>query len=203
MNRTIDVDSRVKARGEDLLVEQPQVFLLNRFTDETCEKLHESLAKAVVLNQPVFPVIIDSYGGSVYTLLHVMDVLRDSGMKVATFVAGKAMSAGALLAGMGTPGLRFASPNATFMLHEVSSFHFGKVEEIKADADETDRLNKLIFSRLDDNCGHQKGYFLDFVHKRSHADWYLTAREAKKHNLIDHIRVPTLGCSVEVHFNFQ
>jgi len=203
MKRVTEIDPRVKARGEDLLIEQPQVFTLTRFTDEACEKLHEVINKANDLGQDVLPVIVDSYGGSVYTLLHVIDMLKGCGMPVATFVAGKAMSAGAILAGLGTPGLRFASPNATFMLHEVSSFSIGKVEEIKSDAEETDRLNKLIFNKLDENCGHERGHFLDLVHRKSHADWYLTAKEAKKHNLIDHIRVPTFSCHVEVKFSLD
>ena len=33
-------------------------------------------------------------------------------------------------------------PDATVMIHDVSSMEIGKVEEIKASADETERLNQ-------------------------------------------------------------
>lgn len=197
MKRVILSDPRLKATGEDL-IEQPQFYKVTRFTDESCDKLAEALSKASQLQQPVFPVVIDSFGGSVYALLHMVDLLTSAEMPVATIIMGKAMSAGAMLAGLGTPGYRYAAADSTIMLHEVSSFSFGKVEEIKSDAGETDRLNKLIFHKLDANCGQDRGHFLKLVHEKSHADWFLTAKEAKKHRLIDHVGVPSLTCKVNV-----
>ena len=40
--------------------------------------------------------------------------------------------------------------------------------------------------------------FLDIVHQKGHADWYLEADEAKKHNLANQIRVPKFDISIGV-----
>ena len=50
------------------------------------------------------------------------------------------MSCGAILFSFGVDGMRYMDPDATVMIHDVSSMGWGKVEEIKADAKEVERL---------------------------------------------------------------
>ena len=47
--------------------------------------------------------------------------------------------------------------------HDVASFAFGKVEELKADARESDRLNKKLYTMMARNCGKPDDYFLKFT----------------------------------------
>ena len=54
-----------------------------------------------------------------------------------------------------------------------------------------------------ENCGHSKNYFLDIIHKKGHADWFLDAKEAKKHNLANHLHVPEMKIKVDVDFSFK
>ena len=54
-----------------------------------------------------------------------------------------------------------------------------------------------------ENCGHHKDYFLDIVHQKGHADWFLESDEAKKHNLANHLRVPQLKIETRVMFDFK
>ena len=98
--------------------------------------------KAQNSGQPVIPVIIDSYGGQVYSLMSMISDIKHSKIPVATIVQGKAMSCGAILFSFGTEGYRYMDPDATLMIHDVSSMEIGKVEEIKASAEETERLNQ-------------------------------------------------------------
>ena len=42
-------------------------------------------------------------------------------------------------------GLRFVGPHATVMVHDVASISIGKIEELKADVGEGERLNNKIF----------------------------------------------------------
>ncbi len=74
----------------------------------------------------------------------------------------------------------------------------GKVEDLKADTEETDRLNLLVFKLLSKACGKPDNYFLDIIHQKGHADWYLNTKDAKKHSLCDQIRVPTYEINVSV-----
>ena len=64
----------------------------------------------------------------------MISAIKHSELPVSTIVEGKAMSCGAILFSFGEQGLRFMDPDATLMIHDVSSMEYGKVEEIKASA---------------------------------------------------------------------
>ena len=130
--------------------------------------------------------------------MSMVSAIQDSDLPIATIVDGKAMSCGSVLFSCGTEGLRYMSPNSTLMIHEVSTSSWGKIEEIKADVKEGERLNKLVFKIMAKNCGKSDDYFEKLIHKKNHADWYLTSSEAKKHNIANHIKIPTLKINVSV-----
>jgi len=70
------------------------------------------------------------------------------------------------------------------------------VEEIKAPSKEAQVLNDLIYEMLDKNCGQVPNCFKLLVHEKGHADWYLEAVEATKHNLATLIGVPKFVAKV-------
>jgi len=113
------------------------------------------------------------------------------------------MSCGAILLSCGHEGMRYMSQNATVMIHDVSSFALGKVEEIKSSAEETARLNKLIYETMAVNCGQDPNYFLDIVHEKGHSDWFLDAKDAVKHKLVNHVRVPEFRVKVTLDVQFK
>lgn len=200
MYKKLVVDPLIRAKHTELITE-PVIVTVNEFNDKAVKEFTEQMEKAHDSGQPIIPVVIDSYGGQAYSLLNMMDVMKKASLPVYTIATGKAMSCGALLFGMGEK--RFIAEKATLMLHEVSSMAWGKVEEIKADAKETDRLNELVFKLLARNCGHEDNYFLDLMHDKSHADWFLDAKEAKKHKLATSIGIPQLKVSVKVNYDFS
>ena len=153
--------------------------------------------------QPVVPVIIDSYGGQVYSLMSMISDIQHSRVQVATIVQGKAMSCGAILFSFGVEGRRYMDPDATVMIHDVSSMGWGKVEEIKADAQEVERLNQKVYRMMAINCGQPEDYFLNIVHDKSHADWFLDAEECKKHNMANYLHLPELKIKASVTFDFR
>ena len=123
----------------------PVIIRVNKFNEESAKKFAQQMAQAHNTGQKVIPVVIDSYGGQVYSLLSMIAAIRDAEIPVATIVEGKAMSCGVVLFSCGTEGLRFITPEATLMIHDVASGAFGKNEEIQASAKETKRLNKQIY----------------------------------------------------------
>jgi ATP-dependent Clp protease protease subunit len=190
-------------KEKELVDDLPIVIRVRKF-DETAAKEFSSLInKAQNSGQPIIPVIIDSYGGQVYSLMSMISDIKHSKIPVATIVQGKAMSCGAILFSFGAEGHRYMDPDSTVMIHDVSSMSWGKVEEIQASAEETSRLNKKIYTMMAENCGHHKDYFLDIVHDKGHADWFLEADECKKHNLANHIHVPEMKISTSVKFDFK
>ncbi|MEC9062728.1 MAG: ATP-dependent Clp protease proteolytic subunit [Pseudomonadota bacterium] len=181
----------------------PVVIRVNKFDEDAAKKFNDSLAQAHNTGQPVIPIVIDSYGGQVYSLMAMISAIKHAELPVATIVEGKAMSCGAILFSYGEEGLRFMDPDATLMIHDVSSMEYGKVEEIKASADETDRLNQIVYTMMARNCGKKDDYFLKLVHKKGHADWFLNANDAKKHGLANQLRVPKFNISVDVEIEFE
>jgi ATP-dependent Clp protease, protease subunit len=181
----------------------PITIRVRKFDEPSAKEFSNLMNKAQNSGQPVVPVIIDSYGGQVYSLMSMISDIKHSKIPVATIVQGKAMSCGAILFSFGAEGYRYMDPDATLMIHDVSSMEIGKVEEIKASAEETERLNQKIYSMMAENCGHHKDYFLNIVHEKSHADWFLDADECKKYNLANHLHIPELKIRATVDFEFK
>jgi ATP-dependent Clp protease protease subunit len=190
-------------KKEDLIDDLPIVIRVRKFDESGAKEFATQMSKAQNTGQPIIPVIIDSYGGEIYSLMSMISDIQHSKIPVATIAQGKAMSCGAILFSFGEEGKRYMDPHATVMIHDVSSMGWGKVEEIKADAEEVDRLNKTVYRMMAVNCGYPEDYFLDIVHNRGHADWFLTADQCKRHNLANHLHVPTLKINVEVNFKFE
>ena len=199
MNVLRDVSKLI---GEVELRKQPVVIRVNKFDEESAKKFSDAMSEAQNTGQPIVPVIIDSYGGQVYSLLSMVANIKASKIPVATIVQGKAMSCGALLFSFGAFGHRYMDKHATIMIHDVSTGAHGKVEEIKADAKESDRLNQWLYREMATNCGKEEEYFLKMIHERSHADWYLDAAEAQTHGLANHLRVPDLKLKIDVEYSF-
>jgi len=189
----------VKFRSESL----PVVIRVNKFDEKSAEEFSKSVARAQNTGQPVLPVIIDSYGGQVYSLMSMISDIQHSRLQVATIVQGKAMSCGAILFSFGTEGRRYMDPDATVMIHDVSSMGWGKVEEIKTNAQEVERLNQKVYKMMAKNCDHEENYFLDIVHEKGHADWFLDAKECRRHRLANKLHVPEMKIGVKVEFDFK
>ena len=185
------------------LRKNPVIIRVNKFDEDAAKKFADQIAQAHSTGQKVIPVVIDSYGGQVYSLMSMIASVKSADLPIATIVEGKAMSCGALLFSFGEEGRRFMDPHATVMIHDVSSRDMGKVEELKAGAQEADRLNQIVYKMLAQNCGKKDDYFMKIVDKKKHADWFLDAEECKKHGLANHLRIPKLSVKVNVDIELE
>lgn len=181
----------------------PVIIRVNKFDEESAKNFALDMAQAHNTGQKIIPVVIDSYGGQVYSLMSMIAAIRDAELPVATIVEGKAMSCGAVLFSFGEDGLRFMDKDATVMIHDVSSMELGKIEELKAGAKEADRLNQKIYTMMARNCGKKDDYFLKIVDKKKHADWFLDADECKKHGMANQLRLPTMNINVSVDIEVE
>jgi len=185
------------------LIKEPVIIRVENFNPESAREFAAQMEAAHNTGQPVIPVIIDSYGGQVYSLMAMISEIQNSDIPVATIIQGKAMSCGAILSTFGAKGMRFMDPNATVMIHDVSSMAWGKIEEMKASTEEAARLNKIVFQMMAKNCGKNKDYFLDIIHEKGHADWFLDSDECVKHNIVQHLRLPKLKINFDVNIEFD
>jgi len=185
------------------LKSQPIIIRVNKFDEKAAQEFNAKMAAAHSTGQKVIPVIIDSYGGQVYSLMSMIGSIRSAELPVATIVEGKAMSCGAVLLSFGEEGMRFADPDATVMIHDVSGGAHGKVEELKADVAEADRLDEKIYTMMARNCGKKDDYFKKKIFHKKHADWFMDGAEAKRHGLVNHLRVPKMVVKVGVDIDFE
>ena len=79
------------------LRKNPVISRVNEFNEEAAKKFSAEIAQAHSTGQKVIPVIIDSYGGQVYSLMSMISAIKHAELPVATIVEGKAMSCGAIL----------------------------------------------------------------------------------------------------------
>lgn len=202
MRNLLTVDPRIRINKIRDFIDEPITIYVNEFDEEAVLDFEEDMDKAHNTNQPIIPIVIDSFGGSVYGAISMVSSVLNAKVPVATIVKGKAMSAGAILFGFGTEGYRFMDPNAVLMIHDAASISHGKVEEIKADAAHLEHLNQSWYKRLANHIGQPDNYILDLIAKNRHADWFLTAKEGKKHKLVNHLRVPELHTKITLDINF-
>lgn len=182
---------------------RPFIITVSEFNDEGYNKFKNDFNKALQNQQTIIPIVVDSYGGYVYSLNGMLSTIRNSPVPVATFIETKAMSCGSVIASAGHKGYRFATKEATMLIHEVSGGAWGKQADVEVSSQEIDRLNNFLLETLARNAGKGKNYFKELIHKKKHADWYLTAEEMLEHGLIDHIAYPTFEVNVDVSYKLK
>lgn len=193
----------IKSTDTSIVLAKPIVLsVIGGFTEETAKKFYEDVDKVMEHGQDVVPIRIDSYGGQVYSLMGIVDcmqMMRESGKKIVTVCMGKAMSCGAIMFMMGDE--RYMGSNADVLIHRVSTGMLGNADDMKADAEVTQRLEDRIFEMASVNIGKKKGWIADEVKKRRDVDWTLSAKECKKHNIATHIGIPKMQLKIDAQFS--
>ena len=70
MNWTTNMDNKIR---EIELRHNPVMIRVNKFTEESANEFAQKMAKAHNTGQSVIPIVIDSYGGQVYSLKSILD----------------------------------------------------------------------------------------------------------------------------------
>ena len=124
---------------------------------------------------------INSPGGSVLDGLAIIDVMNDIDAPVYTCVKGLAASMGAAILSQGTK--RFALPNATIMLHQVSSGTQGNIQDMEVSMAFTKALNDKLMGMIATSCGKT----VKKLKKDTTRDSWLFADAALAYGIIDEI----------------
>ena len=181
---------------------EPISIFVNKFDEDALAEFHDDLEEAINTGQPVVPIIIDSYGGSSYGVIGMINLLESCPIPVATILISKAMSAGALLFSFGTEGYRYMHKDSWMMIHDVGAGLGGKIEDIKSDTKQMDDLNQQVYRRMSTHLGHKPEYIGELIKKNNHIDWYLTGKEAKKHNIANHLKIPNYNIEINLNVTF-
>ena len=126
---------------------------------------------------------INSPGGEVSSGLMIYDTMQYIKPDVQTICMGMAASMGAFLLAAGTPGKRFALPNAEVMIHQPSGGAQGQATDIRIAAEHIqktkDRLNKILSERTKQP--------LEKIKIDTDRDFWMSAEEALEYGVIDKI----------------
>ena len=137
---------------------------------------------------------INSPGGSVTAGMAIYDTMQYLSCDVATYCLGQASSMGALLLTAGTRGKRNSLPNSRIMIHQPLAGMEGTATELEIHAKELLRMKRKLNEILLKHTG--KTY--DEIERDTDRDNFMSAEEAQKYGLIDHVlekipNPPTVG----------
>jgi ATP-dependent Clp protease protease subunit len=163
---------------------------VTKFEEESAQTFREQVLEASRRDRnAVIPIYIDSYGGYVDSLAKMIETMDEMPNRFVTICMGKAMSCGAILLSHGD--LRFCGKYSRAMIHNVSSGSWGDAYTLKADSEETHRLNKRFMGLLAENCGITYNELQSLIKDATGSkEIWLSAEDAKKFNLVDEVGVP-------------
>lgn len=126
---------------------------------------------------------INSPGGSISAGMAIYDTMNFIKCDVSTICIGMAASMGAFLLSSGTPGKRYALPNAEVMIHQPLGGMQGQATDIKIHADHILRIRE----KLNRILAEQTGKPLKTIQNDTERDNFMTADEAAAYGLIDKV----------------
>jgi ATP-dependent Clp protease protease subunit len=126
---------------------------------------------------------INSPGGSITAGMAIYDTMQYIKNDVVTIAMGLAASMGQFLLSAGTPGKRFALPNAEILIHQPSAGLAGSASDIKIHAERLLHTKK----RMAELTSQHTGQTVEQITRDSDRDRWFDAFEAKEYGLIDDV----------------
>ncbi|MFJ3791310.1 ATP-dependent Clp protease proteolytic subunit [Kitasatospora sp. NPDC090091] len=126
---------------------------------------------------------INSPGGSVTAGLAIYDTMRLIPNDVSTLAMGFAASMGQFLLTVGTPGKRFALPNARIMMHQPSAGIGGTAADIEIQAENLQFTKKAIERITAEHTGQSE----ETIARDGDRDRWFTAEQAREYGIVDRV----------------
>lgn len=171
------------------------------FTEESAQDFREQVL-AIAKKNPseVIPIYIDSYGGFVDSLAKMIETMDEVPNRFITICMGKAISCGAILLSHGD--LRFCGRLSRVMVHNISTGSWGDAYALKADSDETLRMNKRFMGLLAQNCNTTYDKLQHMIKDAvGSKEIWMCAETAKKFNIVDEVGIPRVSASITYGFD--
>lgn len=128
-------------------------------------------------------IYINSPGGSVSAGLAIYDVMAHISCDVATICVGMAASMGSLLLAGGTPGKRYALPNARIMIHQASGGYQGAMADAKIYLEHMNQQYETVLAIY----ARAAGKDIEHLRRDMDRDYHLSPCEAREYGLIDRV----------------
>lgn len=166
------------------MLKERVIFLTGPFEDNMANLIVAQLLFLESENPEAdISIYINSPGGSVSAMFAIYDTMQYIRCDVATICVGLAASAGSFILAGGTAGKRYALANAKVMIHQPLGGFRGQASDIEIHAKDILETKQRLNQLLADHTGQT----IAKVAKDTDRDNFLTADEAKKYGLIDHV----------------
>ena len=126
---------------------------------------------------------INSPGGVVTAGLAIYDTMQFLSCDITTYCVGQAASMGAVLLAAGSPGKRYALPNARIMIHQPLGGAQGQATDIQIQAEEILRIKQILNGIL---ASHSQRKIED-LERDTDRDNFMSAEQAASYGLIDKV----------------
>ncbi|GAA2946474.1 ATP-dependent Clp protease proteolytic subunit [Glutamicibacter bergerei] len=126
---------------------------------------------------------INSPGGSITAGMAIYDTMNFIPNDVVTVATGLAASMGQFLLSSGTPGKRYATPNARILMHQPSGGIGGTASDIKIQAELIMHMKKV----MSDLTAEQTGQSVEQILIDNQRDKWFTAEDALEYGFFDQI----------------
>lgn len=164
------------------LIDDRIIFINQPINMELATEIQSCLLYLKSKSLDPISIYINSPGGSVYAGLAIYDTikhLQKQGIIINTYATGLVASMAAILLISGNT--RFSLPNSTIMFHQISSFTEGKLEDMKIDLKETERLQEVLNNIIIQEVGE------NILEHCKYTDFYLNAQKAIEFSVIHNI----------------
>ncbi len=145
------------------------------YEDSKKDKKYKNFKREPIL------LYINSFGGSVYDGLALCDILEKSKTPVHTIAIGSVMSMALPIFLCGTK--RYIGKYTTLMFHDVAMFTWDKVECVKPELAESERVRDVMCNIIKRKSSVTQKMLNEYLKNKE--NWYITAEEALKYKLAD------------------
>lgn len=129
-----------------------RIFLLDEIYEDSVGKVVQGLKLLEIASLEPIEIYIGTYGGDMYDMFGLYDVIRASKCHIKTIGLGKVMSAGPLLVTAGDE--RVCYKHTTFMVHEVAWTSWQeKLADQKTNVKHTEELQAVWAQCFEDRTG--------------------------------------------------
>jgi ATP-dependent Clp protease protease subunit len=184
---TTDKDLQYESPGEAL--QDHGIMVLMGVVDEDNIKpiiewiLHENHVRKRKKKELL--LMINSDGGNLSDAFALIDVMNSSTIPIKTVGLGSIASAGLCIFISGSPGRRVLTPNTSILSHQFSWHNSGKAHELFATVKEFELTQLRMISLYKKCTGLEDDVIRQILLPAQ--DVYLSAEEALKYNICDHI----------------
>lgn len=171
------------------LLNERIIFLGQPVDDDIANKITAQLLLLAADPDKDINLYVNSPGGSVTAGMAIYDTMQFIKNDIVTIALGLAASMGQFLLSAGTPGKRFALPNAEILIHQPSAGLAGSATDIKIHAEQLIRTKK----KMAELTALHTGQSVEQVIHDSDRDRWFSAEEAKEYGLIDEVMPSAMG----------